>query len=444
MKRILVLGAGLSSSTLIQYLLENSVKYDWKIKVGDISQTLAKQKIKNHSNGEAFEFDIFNENQREVEIKKSDAVISMLPAKFHPIVAELCVKNNVNMLTASYISPEMKLLDSDAKSKGISLLNELGVDPGIDHMSAMRIVDKIKEQNGEILSFKSSTGGLIAPEYDNNPWNYKFTWNPRNVVLAGQGVSQYLVNGEMKYIPYHQLFERIENTTIPELGEFEIYPNRDSLKYREIYNLTDIPSIFRGTIRRPGYCRAWNIFVQLGLTDDSYIIDNSENLTYRQFLNMYLDFNSKLNVEEKIKLKFNLSDNSDVLNKLRWLGIFDNIKVDLKKATPAQILQKILVEKWVLDINDKDLIVMQHIIDYELYDNKNRIKSSLVVTGKDYIHTAMSMTVGLPLAIATKLLLTGKLKLTGVHAPVKKELYLPILDELEEYGIKFYEEKFEI
>ena len=286
--------------------------------------------------------------------------------------------------------------------------------------------------------------GLIAPEYDNNPWNYKFTWNPRNVVLAGQGVSQYIVNGNYKYLPYHQLFERIETTSVPGLGEFEIYPNRDSLKYRETYNLQDIPTMFRGTMRRPGYCKAWNVFVQLGMTDDTYVIENAENITYRQFINLFLNDDKNKTVEEKIATKFKISMDSDIMNRLKWLGIFENTKVDLKDATPAQILQKILVDKWVLGKEDKDLIVMQHQFEFEKSKKKYRIISSLVVIGIDTVQTAMAITVGIPLAIATKLLLTGKIKLTGVHTPVIKELYDPILSELENYGIKFTEEIIEL
>jgi saccharopine dehydrogenase-like NADP-dependent oxidoreductase len=444
MKNILIVGAGLSSSSLIKYLLDNSTENQWKVYVGDVNKNTAESKINGHPNGVAISFDIFNETQKDAEIAKADVVISMLPAKFHPIVAQSCIKHGKHMITASYVSNEMKQLNDEAKSKGLSFLNELGVDPGIDHMSAMKIVDKIRNEGGKLLAFKSSTGGLIAPEYDNNPWNYKFTWNPRNVVLAGQGVSMYLEKGDVKYIPYHRLFERLEKIEIPGLGDFEIYPNRDSLKYREIYNLNDIPTIFRGTIRRPGYCKAWNIFVQLGLTDDTYTIENSANMTYRQFINMYLPYHNTKSVEEKIIEQFNLDINSDEMNKLKWLGIFENDKIGLEKATPAQILQKKLEEKWVLGKDDKDLIVMQHQFEYSKNNKNYRIISSLNVIGQDTTHTAMSLTVGLPVAIATKMLLTGKIKLTGVHTPVIPELYNPILDELEQYGIVFTETETEI
>ena len=444
MKKVLVLGAGLSTSSLINYLLDNSKENDWRIKVGDVSLDVAKEKVKNHPYGEAFQFDIFNEYQKEKEISVSNVVISMLPARFHPLVAECCVKHKVHMLTASYVSDEMKALHKKAKEVGISLLNELGVDPGIDHMSAMRVIDKIKEKGGKLTAFKSSTGGLIAPEYDNNPWNYKFTWNPRNVVVAGQGVSQYLLNGNYKYLPYHKLFTRTETTSVKGYGDFEIYPNRDSLKYREIYNLKDIETIFRGTMRRPGYCSAWNVFVQLGLTDDTYQIENSENITYREFVNMFLDYDSKLSVEEKLAAYCNISIDGDEMNRIKWLGLFENNKVGLPNATPAQILQKILEEKWVLGDHDKDMIVMQHTFEYKIKTERKKIISTLVCLGIDKEQTSMAITVGTPLAIAAKLLLTGKIKVKGVHTPVIKELYEPILNELEGYGVKFTEEEVDL
>ncbi len=280
MKRILVLGAGLSSSSLIKYLLDNAKEFDWQVVVGDMDVELAKRKIDGNERGEAFMFDVSDEEMRSREISASDIVISMLPARFHHFVAKDCVDYGIDMVTASYVSPEIKALDAEAKAKNIIMLNEIGVDPGIDHMSAMQVIDKIRQIGGKLHTFKSSTGGLVAPEFDTNPWNYKFTWNPRNVVLAGQGTSMFIRNGRYKYIPYHCLFDRLHEIEIPEYGKFEIYPNRDSLKYRSIYGLEAIPTMFRGTMRRPGYSEAWNIFVQLGLTDDTYKMEDVENMTW--------------------------------------------------------------------------------------------------------------------------------------------------------------------
>lgn len=441
MKRILLIGAGLSSSTLIKYLLDNSKEYNWKLVVGDISKDLAKKKVGSHPNGTAIKFDINDQYQRVDEVQKADIVISMLPASLHYLVAKSCVLHKKHLVTASYVSKEIMELDKMAKKVKVLLINELGVDPGIDHMSAMKVIDSIKAVGGKLTSFKSVTGGLIAPKYDNNPWNYKFTWNPRNVVVAGQGNAQYISQGMYKYIPYHQLFKRITSTTVLDYGEFEIYPNRDSLTYRETYGLKNIPTMFRGTMRRPGFCKAWNIFVQLGATDDSYTIDHSEYLTYSDFINSFLPYRRDISVEEKLCNYVGIDEDSGTMYKLRWLGIFSKKKIGIKNASPAQIMQHLLEQKWKLDPNDKDMIVMQHKFNYTINNKSKRIISSLVVEGKDAIHTAMSITVGIPVAIAAKLILTGKIKATGVQIPVKKNIYDPILKELEDYGIKFVEEE---
>ena len=444
MKKILILGAGLSSSSLIKYLLDHSNEHDWKIRVGDVSLDIATKKVDKHKNGEAIKFDVFDEQQRSEEIQNADIVISMLPARFHHLVAEKCVDFGKHMITASYVSKEVQDLHTEAVSKGLLLLNEIGVDPGIDHMSAMKVIDEIKAKGGEMLAFKSSTGGLVAPEFDNNPWNYKFTWNPRNVVVAGQSVAQYIDHGRYKFVPYNQLFKRTERMSILDAGEFEMYPNRDSLSYRATYGLEDIPTLLRGTLRRPGYCAGWDVFVQLGATDDTYVVENSENITYREFINGFLPYNIKDSVEQKLCDYVGLEIESETMSRLQWLGIFADSKIGLQNATPAQILQKLLEEKWALGAEDKDMIVMQHQFDYKLNGKSKRITSSLFVKGKDQVHTAMSITVGIPVAIATKLFLTGVIKQKGVIVPTMKDVYEPVLKELEEYGIVFVEEEMDL
>jgi len=444
MKKIFVIGAGLSSSDLIKYLLDNALVLNWTVKVGDLSLETAKVKLNNHPNGIAIHFDINDQQQLKDEVAWADIVVSMLPAFLHPSVAKECVSQGKHMATASYVSESMKALDAEAKQKGVTLLNELGVDPGIDHMSAMKVIDDIRAKGGNLLGFISNTGGLVAPESDNNPWNYKFTWNPRNVVLAGQGVAQFIENGQYKFIPYHRLYSRARTYSVLNYGDFEMYPNRDSLQYREIYGLKDIQTLIRGTLRKAGYCKAWNVFVQLGATDDTYKVPNSENLTYRGFINSFLAYDPKLSVEEKLKREIAEANDPIVFEKLRWLGVFEEKKVALTNASPAQILQKILEEKLLLEPNDKDMIVMQHIFDYEISGKKFRRKSSMIIIGKDTVHTAMSITVGTPLAIAIKLLLTGVIKENGVIIPTKPSVYRPILKELEEFGVKFIEEEEEI
>jgi saccharopine dehydrogenase-like NADP-dependent oxidoreductase len=441
MKRIILLGSGLSATNLIQYLLNHAEEHDWHLAIGDLNTEVARRKVKGHPRGSVFQFDIFDDALLTSVVSGADVVISFLPASFHPRVAAACLDARVHMVTASYVSKEMMLMDEAVREAGIVFLNELGVDPGIDHMSAMRVIDEIRRRGGTMVSFKSSTGGLVAPAYDNNPWHYKFTWNPRNVVLAGQGVSQFIRNGLYKYIPYHKLFDRLLHTTLPGVGEFEIYPNRDSLKYRETYGLQGIPTMFRGTMRRPGFSEAWNVFVQLGLTDDTYTLENSQHMTYREFVNAYLRYDPEKPVEEKLCDYLGIDPDGEVMQKLRWLGIFDNRPIGRPNATPAQILQALLEEKWELEEGDKDMIVMQHEFIYELKGNLKRITSSMVVIGKDSEETAMSITVGTPVAIAVKLLLTGKISLTGVHTPVIPHLYNPILDELETFGITFTDEE---
>ena len=440
MKKILVIGAGRSAVTLIKYLLDNSSANNWLVTVADFSIELAENAVGDHNNGKAIFFNVTDKKQRESEIENADIVISMLPASLHITVAKDCVRLGKNLVTASYVSPEIAELDAAAKQAGILLLNEIGLDPGIDHMSAMQVIDEIKENGGELTSFKSFCGGLVHPDYDNNPWNYKFTWNPRNVVLAGQGTAQYIENGDYKYIPYTSLFERTEYMEVLDAGEFEGYANRDSLSYRKSYGLDDIPTLFRGTLRRKGYSEAWNVFVQLGMTDDTYKLENSASITNREFINMFLPFNDTLTVEEKLCKQFSLTTDSVIFQKIAWLNAFSENKVGIENASPAQILQKICEEKWTLGSVEKDMIVMQHQFEYVQNGEQKKLNSSLLVFGDDPRYTSMAKTVGLPVAIATKLILSGAIKSIGVKIPTTKDIYVPLLKELEENGINFVEE----
>ena len=358
----------------------------------------------------------------------------------HYNVLKDCVEFGIHVITPSYITKEIRLLNEGALKKNVLVLNELGLDPGIDHMTAKKMIDEVKKIGGELIGFESFTGGLVAPESDNNPWNYKFTWNPRNVVLAGQGgAAKFIQDGKYKYIPYNKLFRRTEIIEIDGFGKFEGYANRDSLKYRSIYELDDIPTMYRGTLRRVGFCRAWNIFVQLGLTDDSYVIEGSENMTYRDFINSFLRYNPNDSVELKLRHYLKIEQDDYIWDKLLWLGIFEDKKIGIKNASPAQILQKILEDKWSLAVDDKDMIVMWHKLNYKLNNQNNVLISYMVYTGKDSQYTAMSDTVGLPLGIAAKMILSRKIKKRGVILPTEKEIYSSILPELESFGIKFQE-----
>lgn len=443
MREILIVGAGKSTSVLINYLLEQAEPQNLFLRIGDIDLENAKKACKNHSRCEAFHLDVFKAESREPAIKRADIVISMLPARFHIEVAKDCLKFGKNMVTASYISDEMRLLNAEVMDKGLIFMNEIGVDPGIDHMSAMQVIDRIRDAGGKMLLFESFTGGLVAPESDNNLWNYKFTWNPRNVVVAGQGgVAEFIQEGKYKYIPYHRLFRRTEFLQIEDFGKFEGYANRNSLKYQSIYGLEDALTLFRGTIRKVGFSRAWNMFVQLGMTDDSFIMKNSEEMSYRDFINSFLPYSPSDSVELKTRHNLKIDQDDIMWEKLLELDIFNpNKKLGIKDATPAQALQKILMEKWSLSPEDKDMIVMYHKFGYELKGEKKQIDSTMVHIGEDQSKTAMAKTVGLPVAMAAIMILNGEITTPGVQLPIQKEVYLPILKKLESYDIKFKEKE---
>ncbi|GAA4760926.1 MULTISPECIES: saccharopine dehydrogenase family protein [Flavobacterium] len=443
MKNVLIIGAGRSASSLIKYLLDKSESENLHITIGDLSLELAQRKTKGHKNATAIALDINNTEQRQNEIQKADIVISMLPAHMHIEVAKDCITFKKHMVTASYISDAMQALDIQAKENGLVFMNEVGLDPGIDHMSAMKVLNEIREQGGKIILFESFCGGLVAPESDNNLWNYKFTWAPRNVVLAGQGgAAKFIQEGTYKYIPYNKLFRRTEFLEVEGYGRFEGYANRDSLKYRSVYGLDDALTVFRGTIRRVGYSKAWDMFVQLGMTDDTYVIDDSEHMSYRGFVNLFLPYHPTDSVEIKLRHQLKIDQDDVMWDKLVELDLFnDDKKIGLKNATPAQALEKILTDSWTLKEHDKDMIVMYHKFGYELNGERKQIDATMVCIGDDQTYTAMAKTVGLPVAMATLQILHGNIKTPGVQLPIKKEVYEPILKELEEYGVIFHEKE---
>ena len=442
MRRILIIGAGRSASSLIRYLLLKSESENLHIVVADLSLALAERKTQNHPNATPIALNIFEVEERKAAIQNASIIISMLPAYLHIEIAKDCLEFKKHLVTASYISDAMQELDEEAQKNNLIFMNEVGLDPGIDHMSAMKIIDEIREKGGMMLLFESFCGGLVAPESDNNLWNYKFTWAPRNVVLAGQGgAAKFIQEGTYKYIPYGTLFRRTEFLEVERYGKFEAYSNRDSLKYRSIYGLDDILTLYRGTIRRVGFSKAWNMFVQLGMTDDSYIMEDSESMSYRQFTNSFLPYHPTDSVEIKMRLILKIDQDDIMWDKLLELDLFNPDKnVNLPNATPAQILEKILSDSWTLEPDDKDMIVMYHKFGYELNGKKRQIDSKMVCIGDDQTYTAMAKTVGLPVAIATLLILNGKITTPGVQLPIKKEVYLPILNELEEYGVIFNEQ----
>ena len=432
------LGAGRSSPSLISYLQAGSEKFNWSVTVGDVSFAAAQGLAA--GNDKAIQFDIRDVENSRKAIRSADVVISMIPAHLHAQVAALCLQEKKHLLTASYVSDEMKSYDDQAREKNLLFLNECGLDPGIDHMSAMQVIDAIKKEGGVLHSFESFTGGLIAPETDReNPWRYKFTWNPRNVVMAGQGTSKFLQEGQYKYISYQQLFKRVTPVSIPGHGEYEGYANRDSLKYIETYGLHGVQTMMRGTLRFNGFTAAWDVLAQLGCTDDSYAMDGVSEMTHRDFIDAFLEADPEKSVEEKLVRRFGLQPDGPEMLRLSWSGFFEKEKIGLSQGTPAQILEHILNKKWKLHPQDKDLVVMWHRFVYQKKGKKREIQSWLVAKGEDVVHTAMAKTVGLPLAIAAKLLLQGKIKERGVVIPTKKEIYQPVLVELKALGIELVE-----
>lgn len=443
MKHILVLGAGRSASSLLRYLVQQAEREDWQIKVVDRDVTLALSKLNNCPRAQVPDVDALKAEERRPLIEWADIVISMLPARHHVAIARDCVQLHTHLVTPSYISEEMGALDEPAKQAGVLLLNEMGADPGIDHMSAKKIVDQAQEQGGHIYSFESFTGGLVAPESDDNPWNYKFTWNPRNVVLAGQGgVAKYREGGSYRYVAYHQLFKRTQVLHLGEYGDFEAYPNRNSLPYLSLYGLKDSSTIYRGTLRRVGFSKAWDILIQLGATDDSYTLEESKQMSRRTFVDALLPHASdSASLESRFMAYFGLDETDPAWQKLVWLGLFENKFTAFQSdVTPAIFLQSILEEKWALHPEDKDMLVFYHRIRYRLEDGSTKtVHSQMRAIGEDAKYTAMSNTVGLPCAIGAEMILNNTLTLRGVHLPVQKEIYRSVLAALENHGIRFAE-----
>jgi saccharopine dehydrogenase-like NADP-dependent oxidoreductase len=441
MRKILVIGAGKSTSYLLDYLLGKAEAEKLHITIGDINPAAIPERIASHKSCTVIALDIFNQTERTKAISDADIVISMLPARFHIKVAEVCLEHGKHLVTASYVSQELLALDKSVKDKGLVFMNEIGLDPGVDHMSAMQVIDRVRDKGGKIILFESFCGGLVAPENDNNLWNYKFTWNPRNVVLAGQGgTAKFLQEGTYKYIPYHRLFRRTEFFEVEGFGRFEGYANRDSLNYREAYGLQNALTIYRGTMRRVGYSKAWNMFIQLGATDDTFTIENSEKMSYREFVNLFLPYSPTDSVELKLRHYLKLDQDDIRWDKLLELNVFDDSRfIGIPNATPAQALQKILEDSWTLKDDEKDMTVMYHKFGYELNGEKKQIDSKLVVIGENQTYTAMAKTVGLPVAIATLKILNGKITTPGVQIPITKEVYEPILEELKTHGVNFKE-----
>ena len=439
MTNILIIGAGRSSGALIDYCLVKAKKMGWRVTVADSDLKAAKEKVGDHAHAIATWLDVAKANDRRDLISRSDIVVSLLPADRHLEVAHDCIRLRKHLITASYVSKELYRLGDEARNRELIFMGEMGLDPGVDHMSAMQTINELRDKGAEIVAFRSYTGGLVAPEFDNNPWHYKITWNPRNVVLAGQGTAHYLKEGKLRCIPYNRLFETTTSVNVPNLGELEMYPNRDSLLYRKTYGLDQIPTLIRGTLRYPGYCAAWGALVKIGLTDANFPILMSEGMTYHELMESYAPGTSANgSVKERIAQLIGERVNSPVMKKLVWLGLFRKKKITISNATPALILQDLIEKRWALDEGDRDMVVMQHEFDYVLGGKRRRRTSTLVMKGDDK-DTAMAKLVGLPLGIFVRLMSENKIESRGVTIPIMNEVYEPVLKELEEYGVQFNE-----
>lgn len=458
MKNIVLFGAGKSASVLIRYLLQESVSNDWKIRIADADPNLIGEKTGGHPNAEAIGIDIQDGGKRAGLVSGADLVISMMPPSLHILIARDCIQYSKHLLTASYADDAIRALAPQAEAKNILFLCEMGLDPGIDHMSAMQLLDDIRDAGGNITCFKSHCGGLIAPESDDNPWHYKITWNPRNIVLAGKNGAVYRENGKEVSETYQQLFNQDRRVTtgnneVPDLG---YYPNRDSLPYIQLYGLDHAGTFIRTTLRYPAFMHGWNHVVALGLTDEGYRYDTAGKTLHEFFQEHFERTGAREYLEQELQLSFqpgfNMSENishlankpnpSLILDQLLYLGINDReTLLPRDTATAAEVLQFSLEKNLALHPGDKDLIVMLHEIEYTKQGKKYCLQSSLFVKGDDPVHTAMAKTVGLPLGIAAKLLLSGKLTVKGLHIPVSRDIYEPILEELQNHGIIFHETK---
>jgi saccharopine dehydrogenase-like NADP-dependent oxidoreductase len=442
MKNLLVIGAGRSATVFINYILEQAKENGFMVTVADASIELAQKKVHGHPNGRATWLDASKQQDRKDLIQRHDVVVSLLPPQMHIEVAQDCIVLGKHMVTASYVSKQVFRLGDEVRQRALVFMNELGLDPGIDHMSAMQRIHHIQKQGGKITAFYSYTGGLVAPESDTNPWHYKFSWNPRNVVLAGQGTAQFLEDSKLKYIPYRRLFRQYREVDIPGMGQYEVYANRDSMLYREAYGLQNIKTLFRGTIRHKGFCDAWNALVRIGLTDATFPIVDSDQLTYHDLMEAFLGISTHTgSVKDRVAKMLETEPDSEVMQKLEWLGLFSKRRIKVQNATPALILENLLLEKWALQPNDRDMVIMQHVFEYELNRKRRKLTSTLVMKGQDSEQTAMSKLVGLPLGIFVKLLMQGKISTTGVNIPTMPEVYEPVMAELETFGIKFEEKE---
>jgi len=436
MNHVLVLGAGMVSRPLVRYLLDLS-----GVKVTMASRTVEKAEaiIDNHSDGTAVTLDVQNDEKLESLVKNTDVVVSLLPYTFHVKVAKFCITHKKHLVTTSYVSSEMQALDGNAKQAGILLLNECGLDPGIDHMSAMKIIHDVENQNGYIQHFRSTTGALPSHENNTNPYGYKFSWSPRGVLLASRNPAKWLENGKTVSIPGEKLFENYRLQDVPDVGTFENYPNRDSVQYKDIYGLKKAETVYRGTFRMTGWCETLRSIAKIGWLDDKEI--NTSNIKTYADVTAHLLSTNKDTLYKETASMLHLPNYAAVMKRLEWLGLFSDILLPEDKDNPLDYLNVLTLEKMALPEDEKDMIVMHHEFTAVYNDKKEYLTSTLVNYGEPYGDSAVARTVAFPAAIAVKMILNKTIQLTGVHIPIISEIYNPILDELETMNVKFSETK---
>ena len=441
MKNIVLFGAGKSATYLIDYLLKETLLNEWKLTVCDSNLALAQSKVGNAINANAVSILVENDAQRNALIRQADLVISLLPPELHFVVAKDCIVFNKHLLTASYVDENIKTLTKEIENKGLLFLCEMGLDPGIDHMSAMRIIESVKKKNGKITSFISHCGGLIAPESDNNPWHYKITWNPRNVILAGRDGAVYRKENNVINVPYLKIFNDCAAVNVPGLNALAWYPNRDSLSYIALYALDEIPTFIRTTLRYPSFCRGWNKLVGIGCTSTNDLEEIKHCKTFEEWFDVKVSPFVKDDKNWNNYLQMYVTDpyRQEFSSQVDFLGLRSAKNLAPGFTCSADILQYCLESKLSMSANDKDMIVMLHEIEYIVDGQRSTVNSSLIVEGEDSLRTAMAKTVGLPLGIAAKLILQQKIRLTGLHIPIAPEIYEPVLSELEQHRIKFIE-----
>ncbi|MGC4058975.1 MAG: saccharopine dehydrogenase C-terminal domain-containing protein [Chitinophagaceae bacterium] len=443
MVTILIVGAGKSSTFLIESMLKFTQRKStpWKVIVADSDEESLKNKVKHFPNGEIAVFDVTNERERQALVKRADIVLSLMPPHLHILLAKDCLQFHKHLITSSYVSDEMKELDKAAKDAGLMFLCEMGLDPGLDHMSASLLFDSIHRVNCEVISFKSYCGGLVAPESDDNPWHYKFSWNPINIINAGKDGARFLEGGTPIEVGYHDMFAHEKHITCEGVGDLAYYPNRDSLDYIHKYNLHYVKDFMRATLRHPDFCKGWNALVTMGVTDNAVLHDTAM-LTEEEWIKKVVGYdNTNISLRDYTFDKYDIR-NPQIQKMIDWLGFFTDTKLNIGLRSSGEILLDVLKQKWAMKPEDKDMVVMQHEVEYAHPEKSEicRLKSSMVVVGDDNEHSAMAKTVGLPMAIAAELLAFKLIRpLHGVIIPTNAEVYKPVLNRLEKKGLFFNE-----